>query len=65
VRLAILAAVLLAGCAGGNHFSQTARMVTPGCSPTAHVIITADCQDKLCTPIEAVGGFWGGIECRY
>jgi hypothetical protein len=50
-------AILLAGCATSPS--------APGCHPAAHIIITADCQTKLCTPIEAVGGFWGGLECRY
>lgn len=55
MRLAILAALLLAGCATR----------APGCRPTAHIIIAAECQTKLCTPMEAIGGFWGGLECRY
>ncbi len=55
MKAAILS-LMLAGCA---------TPPTPGCQPSAHIIITPDCQTKLCTPIEAVGGFWGGLECRY
>ena len=55
----------LAGCATNDHFCHSAKMVTHAYRQTAHIIVTADCQTKLCTPIEAVGGFWGGLECRY
>lgn len=55
MRFAILAAMLLAGCAPP----------APVCHQAAHIIITDDCQTKLCTPIEAIGGFWGGMECHY
>ena len=65
MRLAVLVVLALAGCATNDHFSQTAKMVAHACHPTAHIIITADCQTKLCTPMEAVGGFWGGLKCRY
>ena len=55
MRAAILALVLT-GCMPAAGI---------GCHPFAHILITPDCQTKLCTPIEAVGGFWGGLECRY
>ncbi len=65
MRLAVLSLLVLTGCAVNDHFSQTAKMVGRACHPAAHIIITADCQTKLCAPMEAVGGFWGGVQCRY
>ncbi len=56
----IAISLMLAGCT-----MAPVEPPAPDCRPAAHIIITADCQTKLCTPIEAVGGFWGGLECRY